>query len=222
MASPLFIRMTDRQVKDYVFCRSCESRFDEGGEDYVMRLINRENEFRLLKMIQVTGRSGRSGEFTVYRADDIGLDTRALAYFALSVLWRGSVHQWPLEGTLLSLLDLGNHQERIRGFLLGQEPLPENLCVKISAATDSGSQNCVFFPSVNPDQKDAAALTFMTRGIWFDVVIGNPLPAYAYDFCCVRGSGKPIFVGDFDRFVTWEFNYAKNTAVIDPRLQASR
>jgi len=220
MASPLSIRATDRQVQDYVFCRSCESRFDKGGEDYVMRLINRDNEFRLLNMIPASRHSGRVGEFTVYRADDMSLDTRALAYFALSVIWRGSVHRWPLEGARLALLDLGNHQERIRGFLLGQEPLPDNLCVKISVATDWASQDCSLFPRPNPDQKDAAALTFMTRGIWFDVVIGNPLPAYAYNYCCVRGSDKPIFVGDFDRFVTWEFDDAKNTAVIDPRLQA--
>jgi hypothetical protein len=217
--SSLFIAQTGRQVQDDVFCRSCESLFADGGENYVMRLINRENEFRLLNMIRATRRRRTEGEFTVYPAGDMNLETRALAYFALSVIWRGSVHQWPLNGARLALLDLGDHQELIRGFLLGHGPLPKNLCVKVSVATDWASQHCSLFPRLSPDQEDAVAFTFMTRGIWFDVIIGNPLPSYGYDSCCVRGVDKLIFVGDFDRFVTWEYNYAKSTAVIDPRLK---
>lgn len=221
MSSPLFIQPTQRQVQDYVFCRPCEKRFDDGGENYVMRLINRENDFRLFSMIRATLRRRSEGDFTVYSADDMNLDTSALAYFALSVVWRGSVHGWRLNGARLVQLDLGNHQEPIRRFLHGDGSMPNNLCVKVSVATDWASQQCSFFPSVNPDQKDATAFTFMTRGIWFDVVIGNPLPTYAYDSCCVRGADKLIFVGDFDRFVMWGFNYAKSTAVIDPRLRTS-
>jgi hypothetical protein len=211
---------TDRQIQDYVFCPACEKRFDDGGENYVMRLINRKNHFRLFSMVRATLRSRPEGEYTVYPAADMNLDTHALAFFALSVIWRGSVHEWSLNGASLTPLDLGNHQAPIRRFLLDSEPMPKNLCVKVSVATDWASQNCSLFPRVNPDQKDAAAFTFMTRGIWFDVVIGDPLPTYAYDSCCVRSADKLIFVGNFDRFVRWEHNYAKSTAVIDPRLRS--
>lgn len=184
-----------------------------------MRLVRRENEFRLLDTIRVTRRHRREGEFTVYPAVDMNLDTRALAYFALSVVWRGAVHQWPLNFSRLALLELADHQERIRGFLLGQETVPDNVCVKVSVATDWASQNCSLFPRPEPGQKDAAVFTFMTRGIWLDVALGNPLPAYAYDSCCVRGADKLIFVGDFDRFVMGEFACAMRTAAIDPRLR---
>jgi hypothetical protein len=219
MSSSLFILPTDLQVQDYVFCRECERRFDEGGENYAMRLVNRKTEFRLLDVIRATPRRHSEGEFTVYRADDMNIDTQALAYFALSVIWRGSVHRWTLNAARLKLLDLGDHQEPIRRFLHGDELMPSNLCVKVSVATDWASQNCSMFPRLNPDQKDASAFTFMARGIWFDVVLGDPLPTYANDSCCVRGTDKLLFVGDFDRFVTWEHNYAKRTAEIDSRLR---
>jgi hypothetical protein len=70
------------------------------------------------------------------------------------------------------------------------------------------------FPRINPEQADATAFTFMARGIWFDVVVGDDLPAYMYRSCCVSSPEKPIFVGDFERFVTYEIEQSKRTARI--------
>jgi hypothetical protein len=92
--------------------------------------------------------------------------------------------------------------------------------VKISVACDYASQNFIIFPRINHDQQDATAFTFMTRGIWFDIVVGDSLPAYLYRNCCVSSTEKPIFVGDFDRFVAYELSQSKQTARIAKKLQA--
>jgi hypothetical protein len=91
---------------------------------------------------------------------------------------------------------------------------PQGVIVKISVACDNASQNCSMFPRINPDQPDATAFTFMTRGIWFDVIVGDNLPAYMYRNCCVSSPEMLIFVGDFDRFVTYEVEQSKQTARI--------
>ena len=36
----------------------------------------------------------RSGEATAFSGYDMGINTDALAYFALSLAWRGSVRKW--------------------------------------------------------------------------------------------------------------------------------
>jgi len=52
------------------------------------------------------------------------------------------------------------------------------------------------------------------RGIWFDIAIGDELPAYMFQSCCVRSPEKPIFVGDFDRFLIFDPVRWKQTARI--------
>jgi hypothetical protein len=81
------------------------------------------------------------------------------------------------------------------------------------------AQNVVTFPRYNPEQTDATAFTFTTRGIWFDVVVGDSLPAYMYQHCCVSSPDKPIFVGDFDRFVMDEIMQSNQTARVCKILQ---
>jgi hypothetical protein len=70
------------------------------------------------------------------------------------------------------------------------------------------------FPRISPDQQEATAFTFVARGKWFDVTVGDSLPAYMYRNCCVSSPEKPIFVGDFSRLVTYEIDQSRETARI--------
>jgi hypothetical protein len=220
--SPDLVIQDQKQIKDYVLCWNCEQRFTQMGEDYVMRMVNRKGGFKLMELIRANPIRRTEGEYTVYRAADMGVDTDALAYFALSVIWRGA-HIWrTFEGRATGGLQLGHHEERLRRYLLGTDPYPQGVVVKISVACDYASQNVTKFPWPNPDQQDATAFTFMARGIWFDVIVGDSLPAYMYQNCCVSSPEKLIFVGDFDRFVAYEIAQSKQTARIDAKLQAGR
>jgi hypothetical protein len=212
--SPDLIIQGQTQIKDYLLCRGCEQRLSRMGENYLMKMVNRGNGFKVMELIRSNPIRRTEGEYALYRAADMGIDTGTLAYFALSIIWRG-VHIWPtFDGRATGGLPLGHHEERLRRHLLGTEPYPQGVAVKISVACDDASQSSVIFPRVNPDQQDAMAITFMARGIWFDVVVGDNLPAYMYQSCCVTSPEKPIFVGDFSRFVAYEIEDSSHTARI--------
>ena len=91
--------------------------------------------------------------------------------------------------------NLGAHEQPIRKYLLGLAPFPRGVLVKVSIATDSTSQNSARFPEVSPDQPDATVFTFWALGIWFDVVVGENLPPYMVESCCVSSPKRPIFLG---------------------------
>jgi hypothetical protein len=213
LVSQNLIVQGQKQVKEYVLCRDCEQRFNKMGEDYLMKMVNRKGGFRMMDLIRANPELRTEGEHTVYSAARMDVDTDKLAYFALSTIWRGGAHIWrTFEGRATGGLQLGHHEERLRRHLCGEEPYPPGVVVKISVACDNTSQNSVWFPRVNPDQQDATAYTLMTRGIWFDVAVGDSLPEYMYRSCCVGSPEKLIFVGNFDRFATYEIEQSRRTA----------
>jgi hypothetical protein len=124
----------------------------------------------------------------------------------------------PSRGEKTGGLQLGEHQERLRRYLVGKDPYPHGVVVKVSVACDHASQDFVTFPSANPEQTDATLFTFVTRGIWFDVAVGESLPEYMYQNCCVSSPKRPIFVGDFDRFVRFEIEQCLKSARIGRNL----
>jgi hypothetical protein len=86
---------TSLQVKDYVLCSECEQRFNREGERYAMSQVQRGGKFPLLAALSAVSPSKASGGFAWYhRSVTPGIDRETLAYFALSVFWRASVHVW--------------------------------------------------------------------------------------------------------------------------------
>jgi len=215
LASRDLIIQDQKQIADYVLCRVCERRFSDLGENYVMKMVNLKDSFKMMELIRANPIRRAVGDYTVYRAADMGIDTNALAYFALSIIWRGGAHIWRTFGDRgTGGLQLGHHEERLRRYLSGSDPFPMGVAVKVSVASDYASQNVVLFPRANVDQPDATVFTFAARGIWFDVVVGDDLPKYLYENCCVSSPDKLIYLGDFERFVMYELRLYRQTATV--------
>jgi hypothetical protein len=218
LASPHLIIQDQKQIKDYLLCSVCERRFNKMGENYAMQVLSRPGGFKILELVRASPMRRVEREYTVYSARDLRIEADKLAYFALSVLWRGA-HIWPtFEGRATGGLQLGGHKEQLRRYLLGADQYPPGVAVKISVACDEASQDFATFPQLNPEQSDATVFTFVTRGIWFDIAIGDCLPTYMYQSCCVSSPEKPVFVGDFDRFVKFEIERSMQTARIGRNL----
>lgn len=218
--SPSRVVQTSLQISDYLLCEQCEQRFSRGGERYAHSLMSRHGNFKLLDAVRSIKRRRFEGELTVFSALDINVDTESLAYYALSVIWRGGVHTWrTFKGTATGDLKLGVHQEPIRKYLLGVAPFPPGVFVKVSVGTDFQSQNSAKFPEVNPDQPDAAVYTFYALGLWYDVVAGEDLPPYMITSCCVSSPERPIFKGDFGKYVELDCAPALSSARIHGRLR---
>src|SRR5690242_10097212 len=87
-------KTTSHQYQDYLLCWDCEQKFNLNGEDYVMRLAQTRGKLPLLEMLeQIPNPTATINHLKAYTGAQVpDLDCDKLAYFALSVFWRASVH----------------------------------------------------------------------------------------------------------------------------------
>jgi hypothetical protein len=126
---------TSEQVSDYLLCKGCETRFQQCGEDWVMKNGPRRNgrfPLREALMRSSTGRTITTGE--LYTAPfDGGFDLSKLIYFAASVFWRSSAHHWNGFEHLMTRAKLPVRlEEELRRFLLGERGFPRDLVLLLS------------------------------------------------------------------------------------------
>jgi len=93
LVSPNLVIQDQKQIADELLCRTCKQRFNTRGEEYVMRMVSRKDGFRMMERIRANPIRCTDGEYSVYCAADMDIETDKLAYFALSVIWRGA-HSW--------------------------------------------------------------------------------------------------------------------------------
>src|SRR5262245_16715715 len=101
VATPEKTFQTSKQVTDYLLCEECEDRFNKGGERWVVENCWRSNTaFPLQAALLATLPIFTNGpDFTAYSgATTPAVNVGKLAYFAASVMWRASVHQWKQYG----------------------------------------------------------------------------------------------------------------------------
>src|SRR6266511_140423 len=100
----------DEQIKAYVLCQECEQRFSENGESWVMKFCHREGEgFKLKNLIEASKPLLGDDKLRVYSAANIAeIDIEKLAYYAASIILRGSVHKWKSGRYQLNGLFLGS------------------------------------------------------------------------------------------------------------------
>ena len=188
---------TSEQAKDYVFCYDCEQRLSKQGENYVMRLVGNDVGFPLLETLKAAqGRSILGQDVLGYTvAATPSIDRDQLAYYALSVFWRASVHVWTWLGTTLTI-DLGrDYNEGLRQYLLGLKPIPSNISLWACACEDRRTQQVSHFPS-SEFNRQFRQYSSVSRGILFFLMVGKAVPERVREMCCVTSKDKWIFVFD--------------------------
>lgn len=128
---------TSAQQTAKLLCRECEQRLSKNGEKWVLRnCLQRDGSFPLASAL-----ARRSPDISsvvsptkVYYASRISeVDVSALAYFAASIFWRGSIYPWNSDGT--TPVKLGPIQERFRRYLKGDEAFPRD-CAMIAVVRE--------------------------------------------------------------------------------------
>jgi hypothetical protein len=140
------------QMKAYVLCWDCEQRFNRLGESEVLRWLapKARKQFPLHDRLRVALPCGEIRRYSVYRGEDVGLDTEKFAYFTLSVFWRRTAHAWlNLDGSPMPPWNLGVFGEQMRTFLVGDAPFPPDTCVQVLVCTDSYSREFWTGPSTD-------------------------------------------------------------------------
>ena len=221
LMTPQLIAPTQRQIWGHLLCGDCEQRFSSRGESLVMRLVQRKNEFPLLDRLRLAIPFSVEPNVNAFSGSGIGVDTEALAYFALSVLWRSGVQTWRTLNQQTTGVSLGVFQEQIRKYLAGVTGFPSDIVVTVTVCTDIGSRFCTFAPSERKGTLFASpSYSLLVRGIWFHILTGVAPAALIREACCVNSPKKVLFMKDCEKEVLQAGGHIMGSAAVSPKLSA--
>lgn len=199
-------RQTSFQVKDYVLCRECEQRFSRNGEAYVTPLVTQsDDKFPLLKILNAISPTVKTSSSALYSAAVTPtIDRMKLAYFAISVFWRASVHKWrDVDGTLISI-DLGRkYNEEIRQYLLGHAPVPRNARLGVVVCKDETSQHMFYMPTKHNQKSNTSPVGLTVRGMTFLFRITNTPRRVTNKFSMINSKDEVIILENRCKGTVW-------------------
>jgi hypothetical protein len=195
MTPQIFVSISN-QVKDYLLCQACEAKFG-AAESYILPLVRQHDaSFPLLEKLKASEPLGPTANGSlVYSGPAVGIDTNTLAYFALSMFWRASVHAWKtLNGQPISM-PLRSYEEPIRKYLNRETGFPASVVLKLSVCTDAESHGMVFAPvEWTNDLYTGYEMTVL--GVSFTMIVGVPHGVKDWDLCCINSRDRVIFAED--------------------------
>ncbi len=184
---------TSRQLSAHLLCEDCEGMFSSNGEDWVGRHFLKANgSFKLATILAAqTPLAATSDDPTrVYLAANIPeVDPSALAYFAASVFWRGSIYPWNDERTIP--VPLGKYGEDFRKYLLGESPFPTHAALIVSVRQGGDVSMTTMLPYAGKVD-GARGYNFLMPGLAFVLGVGRDISPRMKKYCFVRGVGNPI------------------------------
>src|SRR5205823_10286333 len=178
IVNPNVAMKTSKQASDYLLCASCEDRFNKGGESWIaLNCWRSETDFPLHFAVKAAKPEYASKDFCVYKGAQIPrVDVGKLAYFAMSVFWRGSVHQFgSIAGHKPVRLRLGPYAEELQEFLMGSAGFPLNvvLVVTVNSTPEIGKNEMMIFPWLKDHQPNMRQHSFVIPGITFQMFTGK-------------------------------------------------
>jgi len=198
-------KQSSYQTKEYVLCCECEDRMNRNGERYVMGLVTKRNgRFPLLEALSSVKPTLKGHIWEMYSAVHTpSVDRSQLAYFAISIFWRASVHTWVQEDGEQIRLDLGDrYNEEIRKYLMGESPVPTNAYLQLTVCSDFLNQRSFFFPQEN-EKLHNRAVGFVARGLTFFFRVSNTLTVPERRLSMVNDPNGWITVRDCQKNPVW-------------------
>jgi hypothetical protein len=128
-------RQVADQLRGYVFCQGCEDLLSRNGEAWVLANIPRDYgaPFPLQDALGPEKPLAIGKDVNLYDGSAIkAFDMDKLVYFGASIFWRGAAHDWKSTlGLGAPKVDLGDHFESLRLFLLEKCAIPEDMVLSI-------------------------------------------------------------------------------------------
>lgn len=172
-------------MKDRLLCADCERRFNERGEKWVLARIPADyGEPCILQddLIRETPVYREYGLALYEGAKIPAFDMDQLVYFAASIFWRGAVRDWDIDGERPPRLDLKEHQEPIRLFLLSQASFPKDVWLTTDISSHRPVLNGVIFP-MPQNSPDWNSYWFYLSGVGFTLHFGSGVPEGTKHLC---------------------------------------
>ncbi len=187
---------TSAQMRAHVFCRDCEQRFHEYGEDTFFRYCHRDSEsFKLLAMLRKTPpvlQSEAAAVYIISPTDDATVEE--IGHFGAGLFWKSSVHAWN-DGTGPSPpIPLGPYQEQFRRFLLGEVPFPTDAALVIGVSDESNRLSRSFGTPGTMKKETNHVHWVHICGVRFNLMVGQRMPRQLRELCAFKPSRKIVLV----------------------------
>jgi len=190
LLTPQLAIETQRQLWTHLLCPKCEGRLNKLGETPVVKLLDDGKRFPLLNLMQPSHALSRTPDVMTFSGRRMGIDSESLAHFVLGILWKGAVHDWKTVEKQTSRVNLGEFEEPIRRYLLGETELPDGVYVGVSVCTDLASRGMVLPPAEFPGK--FRRFSILVRGVWFFVITDKQRSIDLKNMCCVRSKEKVL------------------------------
>lgn len=196
ITKPTVSMHTNEQMRDYVLCRDCEQRFSRNGEQWVMEHCFRNEAGFKLKELLDSSTPLMENKLTVYSAAAVPkIDMDRLTYFAASVLWRASIHDWKSGKDKVRRLYLGKYTEELRHYLLGETTFPKNVVIWLSVIPEQKLW-CAATPPYGDRMNECWEYRFPFLGIFFTIFLGARIDPVIRHMCSFRSVEQFVFSGE--------------------------
>jgi hypothetical protein len=211
-----FVNLVDsgfdpEELQAPLLCAECEARFSRNGEDEVLKHVAPKfvlKSMPLAERMKVAWARDDDPSAPRHDARDFDIDAEKFAYFALSIVWRRTIHEW---SPAVPRWELGQFAEDMRRYLLGETSFPGSMAVIVIVCSDEPSRRMWTIPT---QFVEAGCLNFAfdVRGIRFRVMMGHLPPFAQVANCC--GPQQPIFLADCEKKTrqSWEGTKAAQAA----------
>jgi hypothetical protein len=214
LITPELALQTSAQFQDTLLCGECEQRFSRRGETWVLaNMAQGEGRFPLYEALEQVKPFLQREDMTYYRGRDVpNADVDALAYFGISVFWRGAAHVWRHETGLVSTLTLGPYEEGLRLFLMDEAPFPDNVALTVTVWPSRDPLPTAYTP-YGHRRRGFGHYLFYIPGIEFDLWVGRAIPENIRNSCILMGPERVIMTGPaVERNTRYAFRVLARTA----------
>ena len=178
------------QARAHLLCSQCEDRLNKGGEDWVLKNCWRSpTNFPLHSALTAVECFVDDKGFRAYEGKEVpGVEIDKLAYFAASIFWRASVHDWRVGKDKEQRLSLGPYQNVLRLYLLGKTSMPDGvvLLVTLSGVLDDLYNRVAVMPWFFNRKPEYRAYKFVVTGFTFQMLFGMMIPKPIRRICSAR------------------------------------
>jgi len=214
-------RHTSGQIADELLCRECEKRFSMDGEAWTIANMARRDGFPLQAILEKTPPLLANDHFAAF-GHVAGIDVDKLVYFALSIFWRASVHEWhdPNTHRIIKTISLGEYEEPIRQFLAKETPWPRDVVVLISVWPNA-TPPLVLHTPVAAQREGFKTFMFSIPGLTLTLSAGIKIPDMLRRICSHSSPERFIFASTDQAAYTLE-SYAAKVLKSTPKGKLAR
>jgi hypothetical protein len=195
MISNKVVVQTSSQIKAFLLCPDCEKRLNKNGEYWVLgHCLQEDASFPLAAILssRVPDNLLINNQVRVYCASNIPeINISALAYFAASIFWRGSVYAWNIDGSFP--VGLGPFQEQFREYLMDLKAFPQDCALLVMVREGKESDRLTHTP-VGGRHGKFHLHNFSMPGFVFILLTSKNIPAKLRNWCIMHGHNNPIIM----------------------------